>query len=127
MLLPLKPRHPSFLPLVECTELWLHNPFGKLLRVEFCLLQVDSGLSFGPTEVCRIIALIICIEFIITTHCSWGKICNAGNIYPAGFRSRLEWFCWQVNYVLPQYARTFSVFRWGGDVGRVTAMFPGWA
>jgi hypothetical protein len=36
-----KPSHPYFLPLVECTKVWLPDPFGKLLQGEFHFLQAS--------------------------------------------------------------------------------------
>ena len=65
MLLLEKPSHPYFLPLVERTKVGLPHPFGKLLQGESCLHQGDGGLAFGPAQVRQIIALYICIEFII--------------------------------------------------------------
>jgi len=56
-----EPSHPYFLPLVQCTKVGLPHPFGKLLQAEIRLLQADWGLAFSPTQVRRIIALIICI------------------------------------------------------------------
>jgi len=65
-MLPLeKPSHPYFLPLVECTKVGLPHPFDKLLQGEFRLLQADWGFTFSPAQARRIIALIICIEFVI--------------------------------------------------------------
>jgi len=60
-----KPSHPSFLPLVEGTNVGLPHPLGKLLQEEFHLLQADWGFAFGPTQVRQISDLIICIEFVI--------------------------------------------------------------
>ena len=65
MLLLLKHGHPYFLLLVECTEVGLPHPFGKSLQGEFHLLQADWGFGFGPAKVGWIIALSICIEFVI--------------------------------------------------------------
>jgi hypothetical protein len=36
-----------------------------LLQGEFHLLQADRVFAFSPAQVLRIIALIICIEFVI--------------------------------------------------------------
>jgi hypothetical protein len=63
MLLLEKPSHPYFLPLVECTQVGLPHPFGKLLQGELHFLQADWGFAFSPGQVQRIIALILCIEF----------------------------------------------------------------
>jgi len=65
MLLPEKPSHPYFLPLVDYTNVRLPHHFGKLLQGEFRLLQANWGFAFSRTHVRRIIALIICIEFVI--------------------------------------------------------------
>ena len=60
-----KPSHPSFLPLVEHTKVRLPHSIGKLLQGEFHLLQADCSCAFSPTQVRRIIALILGIEFFI--------------------------------------------------------------
>jgi len=65
MLVLEKPSHPYFLPLVECPKVGLPHPFGKLLQGEFRLLQADWGFAFSPAQVGRIIALILCITFVI--------------------------------------------------------------
>jgi hypothetical protein len=72
MLLLEKPSHPYFLPLVEGTKVGLPHLFGKLLQGEFRLLQADWGFAFSPAQVRRIIALGICIEFVIRNLWSWG-------------------------------------------------------
>ena len=57
--------HTLFLPLVEGTKVGLPHPIGKLLEGECLWLQADWGLAVGPAQVRRIMALIICIEFVI--------------------------------------------------------------
>jgi hypothetical protein len=66
MLLLEKPSRPYFLPLLECTTVGLPHPFGKLLQGEFRLLQTDLDCALSAAQVGRIIALIICIEFVTT-------------------------------------------------------------
>ena len=51
MLLLQKHGHPYFLLLVECTAVGLPHPFGKSLQGEFCLLQAEWGIGFGPAKV----------------------------------------------------------------------------
>jgi len=41
-----KPRHPYFLPLVECTKVGLPHPVGKLLQGVLRLLQANWGFAF---------------------------------------------------------------------------------
>jgi hypothetical protein len=65
MLLLEKPSHRYFLPLVEDTKVGLPHPFGKLLQGEFRFLQASVSCSFSPAQVRRIIALTICIKFVI--------------------------------------------------------------
>jgi hypothetical protein len=65
-ILPLKkPSHPYFLPLVEGTKVGLPHPFVKLLQGEFRLLQASWGFAFTTAQVQRMIALSICIGFVI--------------------------------------------------------------
>ena len=68
MLLLEQPRHPFFLPAVECNTVGPPHLFGKLRQGEFHLLQADWGFGFGPAQVRQIIALSICIEYVITNH-----------------------------------------------------------
>ena len=72
--------HPYFLPLVECATIGLPHPFGKLLQGELCLLQADWGFTVCTTQVQRIIALIICIIFVIGNLRQWGQIRNCCNM-----------------------------------------------
>ena len=50
MLFLQKPCHQYFLPLVECTKVWLPHPSAKLLQGEFSLLQTDWGIAFCETR-----------------------------------------------------------------------------
>ena len=114
MLLLLKPSHPSFLPLVECTKVGLPHPFGKLRQGEFGLLHVDWGFAFGPAQVQRIIAIIICPEFAVANLCSCGQIrigcnCLVGRLMK-GLAGALRFRLYGVE---PE------------DVGQMTGMFPG--
>jgi len=65
MLLLETPSHPYFLPLVEWCKVGLPHPLRKLLKGEFRWLQADWGFAFSPVQVRRIIALILCIQFVI--------------------------------------------------------------
>ena len=59
-----KPSHPYIHPLAEPTKVGLPHPVAKLLQGEFRLLHADRGVRVGPTHLRRIIAFVICIEFI---------------------------------------------------------------
>jgi len=61
----LEPSRPYFPPLVADTKVELPHPVGKLLQGEFRLLPADWGCAFGTAQVQQIIALIICIVFVI--------------------------------------------------------------
>jgi hypothetical protein len=95
MLFLQEPSHPYFLALVECTKVRLRLPFGKLLQGEFHLLQADWGLAVSTAQVRRIIALIICIEYVITNPWYRGQVQNPCNICSARFCSWLQSFCWK--------------------------------
>jgi len=114
MLLLEKPSHPYFLPIVECTNVGLPHPFGKLLQGEFRLLQASWGFSFSPAQVRRIIALIICIEFVIRNLWQRGQVRNPCNICPARFRRRLKLFRWEADGGSPRCAWKLSVWSRGG-------------
>jgi len=97
-MLPLKkPCHLYCLPLVERTKVDQPHRFGKLLQGEFRLHQADWGFAFGPAQVLQIVALIICIVFIIGNLWQWEQIGNPGNICPPQFRSWLTLFCCEAN------------------------------
>jgi len=90
MLFLQKPSHPYFLPLVEGTKVGLPHPFGKLLQGELRLLQADWGLAFGPTQVRRIVNIIICIAFVIGNIWLGRQIGNCCNICPPWLHSWLK-------------------------------------
>ena len=114
MLLLEKPCPLYFLPLVECTKVGLPHPFGKLLRGGFRLLQADWGFALSPAQVRRIIALIICIEFVIRNFWEWGQVRNTSNIRLARFRCHLKLFLWEANGGLPGAPGKLSVWSRGG-------------
>jgi len=64
-----EPSLPYFLPLVEHAKVGLLHSFGKLLQGEFCLLQADWDIAFGPTQVQQIIPLSVCFDFVIRDFC----------------------------------------------------------
>ena len=92
-----KPSHLYCLSLVVGTIVGLPQAFGKLLQGEFHLLQPDWGFAFGTTQVRQIVALIICITFIIENICSRRQIGNPWNICPVQMRSLLNPFRWKAN------------------------------
>lgn len=63
------PSLPYFLPLVEGTKIGLPNPFRKLLLGDFHSLQADWGFAFGTAHVHLLIALIVCIVFVVGYFC----------------------------------------------------------
>jgi len=80
MLLPQKPHHSYFLPLVECTVVGLPHPFGKLLQWEFGLLQADCRFAFCTTQVWQIVTLISFIIFDVAHLQKWGQVHNPCDI-----------------------------------------------
>jgi hypothetical protein len=90
MLLLLRPSDPYLLPLLERTKLRLIHSFGKLLQGEFHVLQADWGFGFHPTQVQRIVTLIICTVFVIGNLWYYGQIGRPCNICPSQFLSQLK-------------------------------------
>ena len=86
MLLLEIPRHPFFLPLVECTVVGLAHHFGKLLQWEFSLLQADWWFAICTAQVRQIVALITYILLVVGHLQQWGQVQNPCNICFMQFR-----------------------------------------
>jgi len=99
-----EPSHPYFLPLVERTIVGLPHPFGKLLQGEFGLLQADWGFTLCTAQVRRIVALIICIIFVVGNLRQWCQVRNPGDIWFPRLRRRQESFRWEANGRSPRCA-----------------------
>jgi hypothetical protein len=65
MLLLEKPRHPYFLPLVECTKVGLPHPFGKLLQGKLDFFQAIWGFAISIAQVRRIVTPIGSIILVV--------------------------------------------------------------
>jgi hypothetical protein len=115
MLLLEKPSHPYILPLVDGTNVGLPHPFDKLLQGEFRSLQANRGFAFSPAQVRQILALSICIEFVIRNIWQWGQIPNHCHICPARFRCWLKSFCWEANGRTPRCTGNLSVWSREGQ------------
>jgi len=116
MLFPEEPSHPYFLPLVERTIVDLPYPFGKLLQGEFGLVQADWGFTLCTAQVRRIVALIICIIFVVGNLRQWWQVRNPCNVCFPGLSRRQESFRWEANGRSPRCAGRRS--RWRRRAGR---------
>jgi len=85
--------HPYIVPLIEITIVGLPRPFGKLLKGESNVQQVNSGLAFGTTQVRRMIYFITSVISDIETLQQWGQIASTGNTSSASFCSRQRSIC----------------------------------
>ena len=116
MLLLEKPRHPYFLPLVECTKVGLPHPFGKLLQGELRLLQANWGFAFFTAKVQQIVALVSCIIFVVGYLGQWGQVRDLCDIWFPRFRWWLESFGREASGVSPRCAG--RTLRWRSRAGR---------
>jgi len=115
MLLVENPRHPYFLPLVECTVVGLPHPFGKLLQGEHRLLQANWGLAFCTAKIRQIVALLSSIIFVVGHLRQWGHVCNPCIICFPRIRWRLELFGREAYGVSPRCAG--RMLRWRSRAG----------
>jgi len=111
-----QPSLPSFLSLVECAIVGVSHPFGKLLQGELGLLQTDSRFTLCTAQDRRIVALIICILFVVGNPQQWGQVCNSCDICFPQFRRWKESFCWEANERSPRCSGRRS--RWRSRAGR---------
>jgi hypothetical protein len=80
------------------------------------LLQADWGFTLCTAQVRRIVALIICIIFMVGNLRQWGQVRNPSDICFARFRRRQESFRWEANGRSARCAGRRS--RWRSTAGR---------
>jgi len=111
-----EPSHPYFLPLVERAIVRLPHPFGKLLQGEFGLLQADWGFTLCTAQVQQIVALIICIIFVVGNLRQWWQVRHPCDICFPQLRRWQRSFRWEANGWSPRCPRRRS--RWRSRAGR---------
>ena len=83
--------------------IWTTWSLRNMYEREFGLHHADYGFAFSTTQVHRMIALIICIIFVVGKYQQSGNVFNLCNIHFLQFFYLPAPFCWKATVGSPRY------------------------